>query len=198
MMQRRTPYNAKRAGFSERAHLLAQSVFYPQLFAVNREDLSFENTNIDVGTTRSQILDGEMGIDRIVRVSLPDFAAPLVFTIQERFREVRFERYQDITVTEWNIASGTPSELFKIMAGFFVYGYYNEATRQLGEVVAVDVPEFLRQLAVGNLPYERGTKGGGSQTFLTFSFHDLEASGALIFRLSKCKPLLVPGPPKQG
>lgn len=189
-MHQRTPYNPKRAAFSEEAHLLAQSIVYPHLFAARKEDLTFENTNIDIGTARSKILDGEMAIDRIVRVSVPNLAAPLVFTVQERFRKIRFARYQDITVTEWNVSSNLPSELFKITSGFFIYGYYNEVARQLGEVIAVDVPEFLRQIATGNLPYKRRTKAGGSQTFLTFSFCDLETSGALVFRLSRCKPLL--------
>jgi hypothetical protein len=184
---RRTPYSAERAAFSEQAHLLAQSTVYPRLFAARAEDLSFENTNIAVGTVRARILDGEMAIDRIVRVATPDLAAPLVFTIQERFREMRFARYQDMTVTEWNISSGLPSELFKINSGFFIYGYYDASTRRFGEVIAVDVPEFLRQIATGNLPWKRRVKAGGQQTFLTFSFRDLEAAGALVFRLSRCR-----------
>lgn len=177
-------YSPERARFSELAHVAAQTTFYPLFFPSS--SLTFENTNIDTGA-RGRILDGQMGVDRIIRVKVPSLRSPLVFPVQERFRLPRYERFQDVTITEWNEASGQPSELFKISAGYFIYGYFDTNLGRFGEVVAVDVPEFLRQLVsggLGNLDARRN-RNEKRQTFLTFSFDELEACGALIFRLSR-------------
>jgi hypothetical protein len=56
--------------------------------------------------------------------------APLGFTIQERFRRPRYAEFQDLTLTEWNGNSNLPSELYKIRAGMFLYGYYSEEDRR--------------------------------------------------------------------
>lgn len=187
---RKTPYSKERAAFSESAHLAAQRIVYPQLFVAKSDDLTFENTNVSTGA-RGRILDGQMGIDRVISVTVRNLSAPLTFPVQERFRGPQFESKQDVTVTEWNFISNLPSELFKISAGFFVYGYYDESLRAFGEVVAIDVPYFLLRLAQGELKYGRGIKknkrtGEKEQSFLTFKFDDLESAGALIFRLSRC------------
>lgn len=83
-----TPYDKPRAKRSNRAHLLARTELYPKIFKVPFENLSFdEDTLLETGE-KGQVLDGQMAIDRIVRVS--DISGrlrkSLPLTVQERFR----------------------------------------------------------------------------------------------------------------
>ena len=95
----RTLYEQDNADFSNRAHVRARDVLYPRIFNVCRERLQFEDTLL-AQSDRAKILDGEMGVDRIVRVTIHNLHAPLMFTVQERFRRPEFAKYQDMTVTE--------------------------------------------------------------------------------------------------
>ena len=65
--------------------------------------------------------------------------APLTFTIQERFMRLRYETYRNVTFTEWNTCSNSPSELHKIVADIFVQGYYDDVHDRITRAVAVDV-----------------------------------------------------------
>lgn len=136
----RTLYEQDNADFSNRAHMRARDVLYPRIFNVRRERLQFEDTLL-AQSDRAKILDGEMGVDRIVRVTIHNLHAPLMFTVQERFRRPEFAKYQDMTVTEWNHASNSPSELYKINAGLFVYGYFDERSGRFPDAIVISVTE---------------------------------------------------------
>lgn len=179
----RTLYEQDNADFSNRAHMRARDVLYPRIFNVRRERLEFEDTLL-AQSERAAILDGEMGVDRIVRVTVQSLPAPLVFTVQERFRRPEFARYQDLTVTEWNHASNLPSELYKINAGLFVYGYFDECSGRFPDAIVIGVTEMLLALAQGRLRYDRRWNKK-RQTFLTLRFDDMERAGIVRFRLDK-------------
>lgn len=156
--------------FTKRAHTAAEGQFYEPMFPGRR--IVFEDT---VGTVR----DLEYAIDCQLAVTVPDLRAPIRFSVQERWREPAAMRYGDVTITEWNSASGQPSELHKLGAHLFVYGFYDEHTDQILLGVAVDIPVLLRELALGRLQYRRQSRL--DQTFLGFDVKQLRQHGAVIF-----------------
>lgn len=177
----RTLYEQDNADFSNRAHMRARDVLYPRIFNVRRERLQFEDTLL-AQSDRAAILDGEMGVDRIVHVTVHNLPAPLMFTVQERFRRPEFAKYQDMTVTEWNHASNLPSELYKINAGLFLYGYFDERTSVFVDAIAIGVTDMLLAIATRRLRYNRRWNKK-RQTFLTLRFDDMERAGIVRFRL---------------
>ena len=179
----RTLYEQDNADFSNRAHMRARDVLYPRIFNARRERLAFEDTLL-AQSERTAILDGEMGVDRIVHVTVHNLPAPLVFTVQERFRRPEFAKYQDLTVTEWNHASNLPSELYKINAGLFLYGYFDERTSVFVDAIAIGVTDMLLAIATRRLRYDRRWNKK-RQTFLTLRFDDMERAGIVRFRLDK-------------
>ena len=176
----RTQYEAHNAAFSQQAHEVAQQLLYPSIFGVPRSRLSFEDTLLGQ-SERASVLDGEMGVDRIVRVMVEGLKAPLLFTIQERFRRPEYARYRDITVTEWNHASSMPSELYKINAGLFVYGYYDDCCECFVDAIVVNVFDLLLAVAKGDVYYSRG-RNRKQQKFLSFRFADLTELGLVRYR----------------
>lgn len=176
----RTVYEKRNAHFSNVAHELARRILYPQLFGTS--DLEYEDGTLLQESERGAILDGEMGVDRIVKVGVNKLAEPLTFTIQERFRRPQFARYRDVTITEWNHASGMPSELYKINAGIFLYGYVNHPGTPTGfiEAIAINTTGLLHQVSCNKIPWslEQNKK---RQTFMAYKFHELQKAGLVMF-----------------
>jgi len=171
----RTVFSSARYEDSQRAHLAAQTQFYPKLFPGLH--LTFEPT----GQT---IADLDYAIDCKLAVTVPGFRAPICLAIQERWRpDLDAMRYGDVTVTEWNIASDLPSELHKLGAHWFVYGFYDKDDNQIVSGVVVSVPRMLSGLANGLLPYERRPRG--DQHFLAFKVEDLKTIGAEVYRMRR-------------
>lgn len=165
------------------AHYAARRQLYPRIFQTAEEQLSFEDVTMGC-SQRGQILDGEMGVDRIVRVTVRELHAPLVFTVQERFRRTQYAHFRDITITEWNHASGSPSELYKITAGLFLYGYFDDRRCRFADAICVNVTDTLMAIASGKLLLTWG-KNVKQQTFIACTFDDLDRAGLIRFRLSR-------------
>lgn len=165
----KTAFSEARMDFTKRAHLAAQEQFYARMFP--HRPLAFEDT---VKTIR----DLEYAIDCYAAVTVNDLHAPLRFAVQERWREPEHMHYGDVTITEWNTASGQPSELHKFGAHLFVYGFYDQATDRILLAVALNVAIVLRSLANGTLPYTRRSRL--DQTFLALRIGDLRAAGAVM------------------
>jgi hypothetical protein len=171
-----TPYDKDRQEFSDKGHLKAQSMVYPDLFQVKRDQLDF--TVIDDEEQKKQ--DYTYGIDRTVKVEVARLKDKLSFTAQERFRHPKFIDYQDVTITEWNNNSNLPSELYKIHADLFVYGYYDLATNSLIEAIVFPVLLFKIRLAQGKIGYKRGMNNK-NQSFITVTFETLKKADLVIF-----------------
>jgi hypothetical protein len=170
-----TIYSQSRADDSLCAHLAAQEQFYPLLFP--GRPIAFENT---VNTVK----DLDYAIDCQVAVTVPQLRAPLLFPVQERWRlDLEARQYGDITVTEWNLDTDVPSELHKLGAHLFVYGFYDKPAGQIIAAAAVEVPRMLRALALGKLKYT--SRRRGDQSFLGFGLRDLETIGAVMFKFSR-------------
>ena len=182
-----TPYSKENQEFTNRAHDAAQRLLYPSLFGVEQDQLSFECTSLGLGE-RQAFLDGQMAIDRIVKVQVPGLGLPLSFTVQERFRKPKYASFRDITITEWNLATDRPSELYKLNAGLFIYGYYDAIADRFIEAIAVDVPWLLIMFPLKLVDWSLQENPRTSQTFFCFKFDDLFTSGAVCgYWRSLCK-----------
>ena len=157
-----TPFSQENFDYSGKAHVRAQTDIYPLLFKTDREHLEFTALPEDQART----LDGDMGIDRIVEVTVHGLRAPLTFLVQERFRRPNQYGLPDITITEWNHNSDLPSELYKIKAGLFLYAGYMEQEDRFTEAIVVSVCPMLLHLAQGNLPFTRPPRNKKNQTFI--------------------------------
>lgn len=167
----KTKYSRKNAQFSNLAHACAKLLIYPKIFST--EDLIFESTLVG-NDERNNLLDGEFAIDRIIHVPSKDekLRDPLKFTVQERFRNISYSSYRDLTITEWNYSSDLPSELYKIASGVFLYGYFDPIKLFFGEVILINTIDLLFQLSQGLIEYRIG-KNNKNQTFLTIPFDNL-------------------------
>lgn len=168
----KTVFSASRMEFTKRAHLAAQTQFYPGMFADH--PIEFEDT---VGTVR----DLEYAIDCQLAVTVDGFKGPLRFSVQERWRKPEFRSWGDVTITEWNLASGEPSELHKLGAHLFVYGFYDADADRIQCGITVNVASVLQAIVDGRLTYERRSRG--DQSFVSIKVADLQRKGLVMFKL---------------
>lgn len=174
-----TPFSQDNQDFSDKAHAAAQSLVYPHIFNCEKSAMEFERASVSDGGEKA-ILDAQMGVDRLVKVSVKGLRQPIQHTVQERFRRPAYTSYKDITVTEWNNASGLPSELYKIKSGIFVYGYFDDRKNEFGEVIAFDVTAFLVAMTAGRLPYGK-RRNKKQQDFITVTFDALHEARVVVW-----------------
>jgi hypothetical protein len=178
-----TYFDSGRFEASHQAHLKAQDQFYRRFLFPGLE-ITFE----DVTKT---VEDLEYAIDVCVSVSTPGFRGPFKYAVQERWRaDLKAMNYKDITVTSWNLETDLPSELHKLGAHLFVYGFH-DSDHNIIEAVAVDVPRMLYALTRENLSYRKQNRwmrsGGADQEFLGIGYKELEEVGAIICGPIKCQ-----------
>ena len=184
----RTEYTIANADFSNIAHTSARQTIYPLLFGVDTAMLQFDSDTLLHQSKRGELLDGEMAIDRIVRVTVNKLKRPLVFTVQERFRRPWYSPYRDLTITTWNNKTNQPSELYKLEANLFVYGYFDEHSNRFGEVVALNNTLLLMSIANGTLTYiEKGNDK--QQSFIALGFEELTHIGAKAYHYQPLIPI---------
>ena len=179
-----TPYSKDNQAFSDLAHLSAQSLIYPKLFNIGKSQLEFESTSLSMGD-KQKILDGQMAVDRIVKVSVNWFNAPIEFTVQERFRRPEFARYKDITITEWNHKTNVKSELYKLNAGIFLYGYFDDNLEVFDDWIAVNTTSLLHRLVVRKPKIKLEFNPRSNQSFYCLEFEHLEKAGVVLARMDK-------------
>ena len=176
----RTKFSTGNAQFSHAAHLAAREQVYPCIFGLC-EDIEFEDVAAS-GTLRCKILDQELGVDCIVRVPFVGngFFSPMAFTVQERWRRPYALADQKITITAYNNASGTVSELFKIAAELFVYGWYDEEEKEVVGAICFDVPRLLYWLTTEAREWD-WRENDKAQTYLELDTFDIYEAGAVIW-----------------
>lgn len=174
----KTEYEAHQGDFTYRAHLEAEEQIYPKLF--NTDQIVYEDTTLKTGL-RGEILDGEMGVDVIVKPHNPSLDANLSFYVQERFRRPSYSTFRDITFTAFNHASGEPSELYKIAADYMVYGFFDEDRNSFSDVVAVDVARLKINLQHNRI-FNTIQTNRKNQSFMCFTLTDLEKARCLMCR----------------
>jgi hypothetical protein len=171
-----TPFSDANSLFTQAAHRAAQNDVYPEFFP--GATLSYERVTNVTTDIRHKVLDGELGIDLIVNVDYGIFK-PLRFTVQERFRKTQYQKFADLTITEWNHITNQPSELYKIASDLFVYGYYDSTKDTIVEAVVMYCGPLKRAIATGELPYSRGDNPRTNQSFITVPFAELHAKGLI-------------------
>lgn len=152
--------------------MAAREQFYPKLWP-NALRIQF----VDVTGAAEDL---KYGIDCIAAVTVKGFRAPLKFFIQERFREPCFRRFRDATVTEWNTVTDLPSELHKIAAQIFVYGYYHPGQNRILGAIAINVPQMIREIGEGRLPYTRDQRSSRDQDFIAIKWDHLHDAQAIM------------------
>jgi hypothetical protein len=168
-----TTFDENRFKFSQAAHMAAERDVYPGWFPSGVKFL-------DVTKTKSDL---DYAVDCEAQIYSPD---PLVRTsfrmlIQERWRLPKSQDWRDMTITEWNLASNTPSELYKLAAGLFVYGYYNSGTDEIVRAFGVSVPTLLIANARGITQFKE-RRPRGDQTFNAFDWDESERIRATLLR----------------
>ncbi len=185
----KTPFDQENAKFSLVGHKLAAKIIYPRMFKVNESQLSYEFTP-DI--PKYKVLDSDLGIDKIVRVKIDreGFKGGIPFSTQERFRRLesipislRNRDKIDLTITEWNDISNLPSELYKLMADFFVYGIVNDEEDSFWDAIAIFCRPLKQRLINGDIDYQKGYNPRSSQSFICITFRELLKNKLAIFRM---------------
>ncbi len=182
-----TGFKKEQSDFTNKAHLIARKLIYPKFFNTENNkhiSLNYRDTQVNGSDKEGQFLDGEWGIDRIIQVKDDRHNAPFEFTFQERFRTPDKQVFQDLTVTSWNNASNLPSELYKIKAHYFLYGYFNESNNSFLEAIIIDVARFLHNIACNNLQYKADKGNDRGQDFITIPFLELFNKNIITFHYS--------------
>lgn len=182
-----TPYSIDNKAFSDKAHLAARQQVYPHIFKVGNGKIAYEEQG-DISTPRWGVLDGELGIDRLVKVTVGGLRMPLTFTVQERFRNTGYKHKQDITVTEWNRTTNLPSELYKIAADLFLYGYFDANGNRFADAICINVPSLKQSIVNKLVHYSTEYNKRSNQDFLCFKFNDLHSAGLVIYRHDSIVP----------
>lgn len=172
----RTHYEKHQGTFSDKAHMLARELVYPSFFGNRPERYVIHRVGDGEENTR---LDGEQAIDLTVYSKKAErLRHPLGFTFQERFRRRRYEPYSDVTITEFNEASGKPSELYKIEATYFTYGYFGEIENTFGRVIIFNVQELKRLISKNALRFTTN-QNPKKQSFVCIPIAALEHYGLI-------------------
>lgn len=168
-----TRYDSDRAQWSQRAHLTARRVLYPALFACEEADMEFRECDAAPAGTPERLMDTALGIDKVVLVRDPLFRLPIRSTVQERFQTPTNARRRNITITEFNEATGQPSELYKMVAQWFVGAFMTDDALTMTEGVAVSVADLRRAMRARHLAFDLEKRNDKGQPFVRIEFDDL-------------------------
>jgi hypothetical protein len=176
-----TPYSKNNKAFSDEAHIAARTLIYPRLFKTDAANITYEQQG-EITTARWGALDGDMSIDRIVKVKVDDkrLRQSITFTVQERFRDPGSAWRQDVTITAWNNNSNLPSELYKIQANLFLYAYYGAGA--FTDAICVNVTDLLMAIAQKAIDFDDRNNPRSNQTFFAFKFDALHKAGLVVYR----------------
>jgi hypothetical protein len=165
---------------SDMAHEFAKTHIYPDLFTprqngANRPGEMLFDNGIQHGGAALD-LDRDHGIDTIIRwrqTDWPEDASAPICSIQERARSIKHAKFGDLTMTMRN-PTGTKGDLFKCMADFFLYGYFDIAKNSFHRVWLISKPRLFMHILGPSKSVNVKTNDKG-QTFLTVSLAEIES-----------------------
>jgi hypothetical protein len=181
-----TPFSQSNADFTHQAHEAASRSLYPQFFTTLFGSSRVDRIDIQLRSRVDGPLDLKHGIDLTAEVEC-GFRDPIELNIQERFRRPKYANYQDLTITEHNFCSDQPSELMKIKADWFVYGYYDNGSDSFIEALAVNVTDLKEEIAADRLPWDNSKRNPKGQSFVSIDFEALYDSDVDFLRYEKGK-----------
>ena len=164
---------------SDMAHEFAKAHIYPDLFTPrqNGEDrpgeMLFENGIQQGGAALD--MDRDHGIDTIVRwrqKGWPKDASAPICSIQERARSIEHAKFGDLTMTVRN-PTGAKGDLYKCMADFFLYGYFDIEANSFHRAWLISKPRLFVHILGPSKSVSVKTNDKG-QTFLTVPLAELE------------------------
>lgn len=178
-----TPFLQKNQDFSDRAHAAAKMQIYPILFAPvfghKMHPMHIQSTTLSMGA-KEAVLDGQLAVDRIVSIQSYAFRNKNRYTIQERFRKPEYASREDLTITEWNNATGQPSEFYKLInTNLFVYGYFDEITASFLSWIACWTSPMMHGIETGAIRFTTGANPRSRQEFIAIPFSELRKHGVV-------------------
>lgn len=184
----KTPYSEENAEFSAKAHKRAVNEFYPKVFGKDAKITIYSPDEFN--TPEDKVLDGLLGIDKRLKIeSAGNGSRSFSYTIQERWRRLgnffnpyKYIDYQDITITEWNHETDLPSELHKIVANLFVYGYYEEKLDKIVQGTVSYVTPLLMKIQLDSISFVSGRNFRSNQSFRGYPFSVLEKEGIMFYK----------------
>lgn len=179
----RTKFDREHSEFSERAHQAAVRQVYPEIFEGAPDDSVLVKSPSRLESEEDKTLDLRFKIDRVLESEFEDFRGNVPITVQERFRSPEYQRYRDLTITEYNVQSDAESELHGLWANLFVYGYYDDEEDEIVEAIIVNIPALFLALSNRDIDYRRNTNPK-NQDFISFKFDDLHDIGAVVYHFN--------------
>ena len=169
-----TPYSKGNEKQSQAGHALAVEEIYPVFF--EHKKLEIRNFAIEK-SEEGKRMDGEYGVDTEIKVYDEGHEWPLRFWFQERFRTFDDYRFRELTITCWNPVTYLPSELYKMMAGYMLYAYYDITENEFLEAIIICVPRVIRAYLLGKLKAETNINPRTRQPFIGFKIDELIEKG---------------------
>ena len=173
--QRKNPLTTsfpKRYTFTQMGHQAALQKIYSAVFG--------DTSVITDMTGETNRLDTHFGIDYVVEVKNPQLRSTVDVWVQERWRKLPYQKYQDITLIEFNDYSGNLAEIYKSKAQVMIYGYLSD-DGVIQQAVVVDLATVLVRIAMGKIPFGLRKNNQVNQTFIHVSIADLRAAGLVSY-----------------
>lgn len=173
--QRKNPLTTsfpKRYTFTQMGHQAALQKIYSAVFG--------DTSIITDMTGETNRLDTHFGIDYVVEVKNPQLRSTVDIWVQERWRKLSYQKYQDITLIEFNDYSGNLAEIYKSKAQVMIYGYLSD-DGVIQQAVVVDLATVLVRIAMGKIPFGLRKNNQVNQTFIHVSIADLRAAGLVSY-----------------
>ena len=126
-----------------------------------------------------------MGVDYLVNVKNPRLQTTVEIWVQERFRTLRYQHYQCITLIECNKDSGHLSEIYKTKAQYLVYGYYDDQNNVLSQAVVVNLAGLVRKIAMSQVQFDIIHNNTTNQNFISVKFDELRKHNLIEFEYSQ-------------
>jgi hypothetical protein len=174
--QRKNPLTTsfpKRYTFSHMGHEAAVDKIYKPFFG--------DSSVITDMTGETNRLDTHFGIDYVVEVKNPQLRSTVDIWVQERWRTLPSQKYQDITLIEFNNYSGNLAEIYKSKAQVMIYGYLSDDHGVISQAVVVDLAAVMVRIAMGKIPFGLRKNNQVNQTFIHVSIADLRAAGLISY-----------------
>ena len=167
-------YKNEQTIFSNSVHDKLMLINFYEMFGKNIEVINTTITK-EGYTKEAQLLDQNYGVDYRLIINKNKWNE-MSYTIQERFRQIKYKKYQDFTI-RYETKTGLKSELSKINADFMVYGYANN--NKISQIIIVGMSNLKFAFGLNKLPYTRRTNLDNSK-FIAFKFSDLNKINAIV------------------
>lgn len=172
-------YTNTETEFSNATHdALIKNNFYIKLFKNKNIKIISTTVTRKNYTKEAQMLDQNYGVDYRIIINDGEWNE-ISFTIQERFRRLKYKSYQDLTI-RYETKCGFKSELSKINADYFIYGYAEviDDIVQPNQIIVVNIPILKMAFAMNKLSYTTRMAYDGAK-FITFKFSNLSKIDAM-------------------